>query len=67
MSTNAVHLTQVPVMLELASDLCDRRGPIFRDDTAIFVSQSGETADTIQVSAVALCHTTYCCVITRSG
>lgn len=35
--------------LELASDLCDRRCPIFRDDTAVFVSQSGETADTIQV------------------
>ena len=35
-------------MLELASDLCDRRCPIFRDDSAIFVSQSGETADTIQ-------------------
>ena len=35
--------------LELASDLCDRRCPICRDDTAIFVSQSGETADTIQV------------------
>lgn len=40
---------QVPVSLELASDLCDRRCPIFRDDTAMFVSQSGETADTIQV------------------
>lgn len=37
-------------MLELASDLCDRRCPIFRDDSAIFVSQSGETADTIQAS-----------------
>lgn len=34
--------------LELASDLCDRRCPIFRDDTAFFLSQSGETADTIQ-------------------
>jgi glucosamine--fructose-6-phosphate aminotransferase (isomerizing) len=41
-------LAQVPVSLELASDLCDRRCPIFRDDTAVFVSQSGETADTIQ-------------------
>ena len=35
--------------LELASDLIDRQCPIFRDDTAMFVSQSGETADTIQV------------------
>jgi len=41
-------LSEVPVSLELASDLCDRRCPIFRDDTAFFLSQSGETADTIQ-------------------
>lgn len=41
-------LAVLPVVLELASDLCDRGCPIFRDDTAIFVSQSGETADTIQ-------------------
>jgi hypothetical protein len=45
----ALAVLQLPVMLELASDLCDRRCPIFRDDSAIFVSQSGETADTIQV------------------
>ena len=34
--------------MELASDLLDRLGPIYREDTAIFVSQSGETADTLQ-------------------
>lgn len=38
---------EVPVVLELASDLLDRRCPIFRDDTCVFVSQSGETADTL--------------------
>lgn len=32
-------LTEIPVVLELASDLLDRRCPIFRDDTCIFVSQ----------------------------
>ena len=32
---------QVPVVLELASDLLDRRCPIFRDDTCVFVSQVG--------------------------
>jgi glucosamine 6-phosphate synthetase-like amidotransferase/phosphosugar isomerase protein len=37
------------VTLELASDLLDRRAPIFRDDMCVFVSQSGETADTLQV------------------
>ena len=30
---------EIPVALELASDLLDRRCPIFRDDTCIFVSQ----------------------------
>ena len=41
-------LTDIPVVLELASDLLDRRCPIFRDDTCVFVSQSGETADTLR-------------------
>lgn len=41
-------MCEVPVVLELASDLLDRRCPIFRDDTCVFVSQSGETADTLQ-------------------
>ncbi|KAK9805778.1 hypothetical protein WJX73_008652 [Symbiochloris irregularis] len=40
-------LVDVPVALELASDLMDRHCPIFRDDTCVFVSQSGETADTL--------------------
>ncbi|GMS94197.1 hypothetical protein PENTCL1PPCAC_16372 [Pristionchus entomophagus] len=40
-------LTELPVVLELASDFLDRETPIFRDDVAIFVSQSGETADTL--------------------
>ena len=33
--------------MELASDFLDRKTPIFRDDVCVFVSQSGETADTI--------------------
>lgn len=41
-------LTEVPVSVDLASDFLDRSPPIFRDDTCIFVSQSGETLDTIQ-------------------
>ncbi|KAJ3379869.1 glutamine--fructose-6-phosphate transaminase (isomerizing), partial [Lobulomyces angularis] len=40
-------LTEIPICLELASDFLDRKSPIFRDDVCIFVSQSGETADTI--------------------
>lgn len=32
-------LVKCPVACELASDLLDRRCPIFRDDTCVFVSQ----------------------------
>merc|ERR1719238_662565 len=34
-------------MIDLASDFLDRSTPIFRDDVCIFISQSGETADTL--------------------
>lgn len=40
-------LTEIPVSVELASDFLDRKTPIFRDDVCVFLSQSGETADTI--------------------
>ncbi|VDK62757.1 unnamed protein product, partial [Cylicostephanus goldi] len=40
-------LSELPVVLELASDFLDRKTPIFRDDVCIFISQSGETADTL--------------------
>lgn len=40
-------LTELPVMIDLASDFLDRNTPIFRDDVCFFISQSGETADTL--------------------
>ncbi|ODQ67178.1 isomerising glucosamine-fructose-6-phosphate aminotransferase [Nadsonia fulvescens var. elongata DSM 6958] len=40
-------LTEIPVSVELASDFLDRKSPVFRDDVCVFVSQSGETADTM--------------------
>ncbi|VEL40178.1 unnamed protein product [Protopolystoma xenopodis] len=40
-------VTDLPVMVELASDFLDRQTPVFRDDVCIFISQSGETADTL--------------------
>jgi hypothetical protein len=29
----------IPVTMEVASDLLDRQGPIYREDTAVFVSR----------------------------
>ncbi|XP_078509447.1 glutamine--fructose-6-phosphate aminotransferase [isomerizing] 2 isoform X1 [Lissotriton helveticus] len=40
-------LTELPVMVELASDFMDRNTPVFRDDVCFFISQSGETADSL--------------------
>ena len=40
-------LTELPISVELASDFLDRQAPVFRDDTCVFVSQSGETADSL--------------------
>ncbi|AAS50735.2 ABL036Cp [Eremothecium gossypii ATCC 10895] len=49
LATRAIfeELSEIPVSIELASDFLDRRCPVFRDDVCIFVSQSGETADTM--------------------
>ena len=47
-------LSEVPVMIELASDFLDRRTPIFRDDVCFFISQSGETADTLMALQIVL-------------
>lgn len=40
-------LTGVPSSVEIASDFNDRMPPISRSDCCIFVSQSGETADSL--------------------
>ena len=40
--------TQQRVIVENASDFCDRCPVIYRDDICIFISQSGETSETIQ-------------------
>merc|ERR1711939_840623 len=40
-------LTDIPISVELASDFLDRQAPVFRDDVCVFVSQSGETADSL--------------------
>lgn len=56
----------VPVTMELASDLLDRQGPIYREDTAFFVSQSGETADTLQALEYAKARGALCVGITNT-
>eukprot|EP00800_Vazella_pourtalesii_P010786 TRINITY_DN2627_c0_g1_i2.p1 TRINITY_DN2627_c0_g1~~TRINITY_DN2627_c0_g1_i2.p1 ORF type:complete len:562 (-),score=118.59 TRINITY_DN2627_c0_g1_i2:137-1822(-) len=53
MRTLIEEMTELPVVIELSSDFLDRRTPIFRDDVCFFISQSGETADT-------LCALRYC-------
>ena len=40
-------MTELPVSIELASDFLDCQTPIYRDDVCFFVSQSGETIDTL--------------------
>ncbi|DBB18696.1 hypothetical protein WJX82_003346 [Trebouxia sp. C0006] len=59
-------LTDIPVSLELASDLLDRLCPIFRDDAYIFVSQSGETADTLRALRYAKNQGALCIGITNT-
>lgn len=52
--------------MEIASDLLDRQGPIYREDTAVFVSQSGETADTLLALDYALENGALCVGITNT-
>ncbi|KAF9587269.1 hypothetical protein IFM89_039516 [Coptis chinensis] len=59
-------LSGIPVTLEIASDLLDRQGPIYREDTAVFVSQSGETADTLHALQYALDNGALCVGITNT-
>lgn len=59
-------LTGIPVTMEIASDLLDRQGPIYREDTAVFVSQSGETADTLIALEYALENGAMCVGITNT-
>lgn len=40
-------LTELPISVELSSAFLDEKIPVFRDDVCVFVSQSGETKDTL--------------------
>ena len=52
--------------MEVASDLLDRQGPIYREETAVFVSQSGETADTLLALEYALEKGALCVGVTNT-
>lgn len=56
----------VPVTMELASDLLDRQGPIYREDTAVFVSRLGETSVTLLALQYALENGAPCVGITNT-
>jgi glucosamine--fructose-6-phosphate aminotransferase (isomerizing) len=40
-------LCEMPIAVELSSSFLDESLPVFRDDVCVFVSQSGETKDTL--------------------
>jgi glucosamine--fructose-6-phosphate aminotransferase (isomerizing) len=68
LATRAIfeELTELPVVNELASDFLDRRCPIFRDDVCFFVSQSGETADTLMALRYCLERGALCVGVTNA-
>ena len=55
----------VPVATELASDFMDRRPPVFRGDSFVFLSQSGETADTLAALRYARARGALCVGVTN--
>ncbi|KAF7732268.1 glutamine--fructose-6-phosphate transaminase (isomerizing) [Apophysomyces ossiformis] len=68
LATRAIfeELTEIPTQIDLASDFLDRRTPIFRDDVCVFISQSGETADTILAMRYCLERGALCVGITNT-
>ena len=59
-------LIKIPVSVKLASDCLDRKTPIFCDDVCVFLSQSGETADTILALQYCLERGALCVVIVNT-
>jgi len=59
-------LTDIPVAVEVASDFMDRKCPISRNETYIFLSQSGETIDTLHALRYAKSKGALCVGVTNT-
>eukprot|EP01116_Phalansterium_solitarium_P024898 TRINITY_DN9261_c0_g1_i2.p1 TRINITY_DN9261_c0_g1~~TRINITY_DN9261_c0_g1_i2.p1 ORF type:complete len:506 (-),score=180.23 TRINITY_DN9261_c0_g1_i2:123-1640(-) len=59
-------LSKMQVTVELASDFLDRKPPVYRDDCCVFISQSGETADTLRALEYCKTHGALCIGITNT-
>lgn len=59
-------LLEIPVIVEIASDFLDRQPPIMRSDCVFFISQSGETADSVMALRYCLSRGALCIGITNT-
>eukprot|EP00842_Homolaphlyctis_polyrhiza_P004971 jgi/Hompol1/5475/HPOL_000914-RA len=59
-------LTEMPISVELSSSFLDEKLPIFRDDVCVFVSQSGETKDTLLALEYCKDHGALCVGVTNT-
>lgn len=59
-------LLEIPVNIEIASDFLDRKSPIMRSDCVFFISQSGETADSVMALRYCLAKGALCVGITNT-
>lgn len=59
-------LTEIPVSIDLATSFLDDKAPIHRDDVCVFVSQSGETKDTLMALEYCKAKKAICVGITNS-
>lgn len=59
-------LLEIPVSLEIASDFLDRKPPIMRSDCVFFISQSGETADSVMALRYCLSKGSLCVGVTNT-
>ena len=54
------------IILEIASDFNDRKPTVFRDECCIFISQSGETADTLVSLEICRSSGAFCIGVTNT-